>query len=693
MRISRLGALLFFLTAMGILVGGLAVSAKSNKSLAGKLSQELQQQGLKKLSPWVIQKTADGEEAEFLVVLEDQADLSLADSLETKEEKGRYVFETLLAKARETQPGLLAWLEERGIWRRPYYIINAILVRGAREIALELAARQDVARIEGNPRLLGIQPVTPVNNGLSNLNSSQEVIELGVKFIQAPEVWKLGFTGQGIVIGGQDTGVTWDHPALRNQYRGWDGAAANHDYNWHDSVHSQGGVCGPDSIAPCDDHNHGTHTLGSAVGTEGGVNQIGVAPGSKFIACRNMDRGAGTPATYLECFEFFLAPYPVGGAPAQGDPSKAPDITTNSWSCPPSEGCSPDTLKSAVEAQRAAGIMPVVAAGNEGVKGCSSLVDPPAHYDASYSVGAFNASTGEIASFSSRGPVTIDGSNRVKPDITAPGVSVRSALRSGGYASLSGTSMATPHVAGAVALLWSARPELRGKIDLTENILNESAIRVETTDCGAGGAQNNVFGFGRLDIKAAVDLAVTTVSPTDQQFGIRGGAGKVEVIALNEVKWRAISDNSWITIVSPTNAGVINGMGSGVVDFIVAENNSPEARKGSMMIAGRIVTITQPGAAPLYNVAGRVANGVGSGVGGVMINFTRVFGGGDIPGPVETNDDGSWSQIGFEPGTVYRASATKSRQSFSPSSLDFSSASNALNFVSVGRRVVLSVSR
>ncbi|MGH9765797.1 MAG: S8 family serine peptidase [Blastocatellia bacterium] len=693
MRTSRFAAVLLFLTAFGILVGGLAASAKSKKRPARKLSQELQQKALRKLSPWLLQKTANGEEAEFLVVLENQADLSGADSLETKEEKGRYVFETLLARASETQPRLLGWLEERGIGYRAFYIVNAVLVKGSREVALELAARDDVASIEGNPQLRGVQPIGVEGNDAMNLVSSQQTVEPGVNSIRAPEVWALGFTGQGLVIGGQDTGVMWDHPALRNQYRGWDGVNASHDYNWHDSIRSQGGVCGFDSKTPCDDHNHGTHTLGSAVGTEGAVNQIGVAPGAKFIACRNMDRGVGTPATYLECFEFFLAPYPVGGAPAQGDPSKAPDITTHSWSCPPSDGCSPDTLKSAVEAQRAAGIMTVVAAGNEGRIGCSSVVDPPAFYDANYSVGAFNAITGEIAGFSSRGPVTIDGSNRVKPDITAPGVSVRSGVRSGGYASLSGTSMATPHVAGAVAVLWSARSELRGKIDLTENILNESAVRVETSDCGGGIPQNNVYGFGRLDIKAAVDLAATTISPAEQQFGIRGGAAQVEVKALDGVKWRAISNDSWITIVSPDNSGVVNGLGAGVVNFTVPENRSPEARKGTLMIAGRIVTITQPGAAPLYDVSGRVANNVGDGIGGVTITFTRVFGGGDIPIAVETNDDGTWSQRGFEPGTVYRVSAAKSRLSFSPPSLDFSSASNTLNFASVGRRVVLSVSK
>src|SRR5262249_2131304 len=238
----------------------------------------------------------------------------------------------------------------------------------------------------------------------------------GINYMHAPQVWELGFTGQGIVVGSADTGVRWTHNALKPHYRGWDGQTANHDYNWHDAVHdSVGTPCGNDSPFPCDDNGHGSHTTGTMIGDDGMGNQIGMAPGAKWIACRNLDgMGIGTSARYIECMEFFLAPYPVGGG--QGDPAKAPDITNNSWTCTPDEGCSPDTLQAAVEAQRAAGIQMVVAAGNAGPD-CSSLVNSPATYEASYTVGALSTGTDNIAPFSSRGPVTIDGSNRIKPDI------------------------------------------------------------------------------------------------------------------------------------------------------------------------------------------------------------------------------------------------------------------------------------
>ena len=234
-------------------------------------------------------------------------------------------------------------------------------------------------------------------------------------------MWALGFTGQNIVVGSADSGVRWTHNALKPHYRGWDGQSADHNYNWHDAIHdSVGNPCGNDSPFPCDDNGHGSHTTGTAIGDDGMGNQIGMAPGAKWIACRTADGhlNFGTPARYIECMEWFLAPYPIGGG--QGDPTKAPDVTINSWLCPPSEGCSPDTLQAAVEAQAAAGIMMVVCAQNYGPS-CSTVQDPPGIYEAAYTVGALNTGTDNIAPFSSRGPVTIDGSNRIKPDITAPG--------------------------------------------------------------------------------------------------------------------------------------------------------------------------------------------------------------------------------------------------------------------------------
>ena len=454
-----------------------------------------------KMAPWVIEHTAYGQQAEFFVVLADRADLSPAANLPTKSEKGRFVYQTLREKAQRTQGPILEWLHERNIEHQSFYIVNAILVKGTREIAAALAARPDVARVEGNPH---IQNQLPQPETVDDAPQRPAAPEPGIQYTHAPDVWNLGFTGQGIVVAGADTGIRWTHNALKPHYRGWDGQNADHDYNWHDSIHdSVGNPCGNDSAEPCDDQGHGSHTVGTMVGDDGAGNQIGMAPGAKWIGCRNMDAGNGTPARYIECMQWFLAPCRIGGGDC--DPTKAPDITNNSWHCPPSEGCSVDSLQAAVEAQAAAGIMMVSAAQNAGPS-CSTVENPPGIYEATYTVGALDTNTDNIASFSSRGPVTADGSNRIKPDITAPGNPTRSSTNGSdsSYAFFSGTSMATPHIAGAMALLWSAHPELQNQIDASRTAMNDAAHFISSTQCGDAGPPNNVYGWGRVDIFAAV---------------------------------------------------------------------------------------------------------------------------------------------------------------------------------------------
>jgi serine protease AprX len=498
--LRRIFCSLFLIAAAVALVSAVASSDAVGQRIGGNAVNIAN-----KIAPWVIQHTAYGQQAEFFVVLAERADLRPAANLPTKTEKGRFVYRTLLEKARTTQGPILRWLRERKIEHQSFYIVNAILVKGTRDVAETLAARPDVARVEGNPLIHNSFPQQgPVTEEPSK-PQAPKTIEPGITYTHAPDVWGLGFTGQGIVVAGADTGVRWTHNALKPHYRGWDGTNADHDYNWHDSIHdSVGNPCGNDSPEPCDDFFHGTHTVGTAIGDDGSGNQIGMAPGAKWIACRNMDQNAGTPARYIECMEFFLAPTRIGGG--DPDPTKAPDITNNSWECPPSEGCSANTLQAAVEAQAAAGIMMVSAAQNSGPS-CSTVQNPPGIYAATYTAGALNTGTDTIAGFSSRGPVTADGSNRIKPDITAPGTNTRSATNSGDndYTTASGTSMATPHIAGAMALLWSAHPQLQNQIDASRTALNSTAVFISSTLCGDAGPPNNVYGWGRVDILAAVN--------------------------------------------------------------------------------------------------------------------------------------------------------------------------------------------
>src|SRR6516162_3815268 len=282
-----------------------------------------------------------------------------------------------LTRRKPRREPILQWLRDRAIEHRSFYFVNAILVKGTREIAEALAIRPDVARIEGNPQIHNALPQGgPVTMGRSQ-PGAPATIEPGIVYTHAPDVWALGFTGQGIVVASADTGVRWTHNALKPHYRGWDGQTADHDYNWHDAVHdSVGNPCGNDSPEPCDDYFHGTWTTGTMIGDDGAGNQIGMAPGAKWIACRMIDGPADmtSPARCIECMEWFLAPTRIGGG--DPDPTKAPDITNNSWDCAPADGCSWETLQVAVEAQAAAGVMMVVCAQNYGPS-CSSMYTPP----------------------------------------------------------------------------------------------------------------------------------------------------------------------------------------------------------------------------------------------------------------------------------------------------------------------------
>jgi serine protease AprX len=470
-----------------------------------------------KVDPWVLDTAARGE-AEFLVMLRQQADLRGAPTLRSKGEKTAFVQNALEATAQQTQGPLLALLAARGAAHRAFWVANMIWVRGDARLVAELAAREDVFHVYANPT---VHLSEPVDLDEPRPASAPAGIEWNIAKVHAPDVWALGFTGQGVVVGGQDTGYQWNHPALKGKYRGWNGTTADHNYNWHDAIHSGGGGCGHDAPAPCDDTDHGTHTMGTMVGDDGGTNQIGMAPGARWIGCRNMDQGSGTPASYTECFEWFIAPTDL--ADMNPDPSKAPHVINNSWGCPPSEGCTdPNALKTVVENTRAAGIEVVGSAGNSG-SGCGSVDSAPAIYDASFSIGATDISD-NIASFSSRGAVTVDGSNRLKPDVSAPGVNVRSSVPFNSYASFNGTSMASPHVAGLVALLLSAAPDLAGNPDSIESVVTSSAVpRTSAQICnGVPGSAipNNTYGWGRVDALAAVnsngaDLGVTQADSPD----------------------------------------------------------------------------------------------------------------------------------------------------------------------------------
>lgn len=455
----------------------------------------------------------------FLVILKEQPDAGgylARTGLRNAERtaRGAALYRYLTDFASSSQAPLLAWLDSQGVSYRAFYLVNAIEVYGDAALARSLQKRAEVDRLAANPRVkLSLVDETPMPAQSKNADGATPDPPYGIRYANAPAVWAQGFQGQGIVVASQDTGVDWTHPALHDQYRGWDAAAqtVTHPYNWYDYWGTANrGNCDPNPQVPCDDHGHGTHTVGTMLGDDPRTGLIaGMAPQAQWIGCRNMNGGDGTPASYIGCFEFFLAPFPQGGNPRKdGDSSKAPHIINNSWYCPPSEGCDYASLRQVVQTVRAAGQLIVVSAGNDG-PGCSTVRYPITAYPEVFSVGAHNGAGG-IAGFSSRGPVTVDGSGRMKPQITAAGDGVLSTTPGGNYGNNSGTSMAAPHVAGAAALLWSAVPQLIGQLEATEQILMLSATPVLHNGCGEGDtpvSPNYTYGHGRLNAAAAITLA------------------------------------------------------------------------------------------------------------------------------------------------------------------------------------------
>jgi serine protease AprX len=471
-------------------------------------------------------KVASGQKAECLVILKEQADLSESARFYKKADKGRFVHKTLSSLAQHTQQPLKQLLDAAQAPWLSFWIINALWTRADAPLLLQLAAHPAVQRLEYNPAVH--MQLLPQSDSLQAPPAVQDrtftANSWGLTKINADDVWNLGYSGSGVVVGGQDTGYEWQIPALKDKYRGWNGSSANHNYNWHDAIHNLIGTgsnsCGLNLTAPCDDNGHGTHTMGTMAGSESSGLAVGVAPDARWIGCRNMEEGDGTPATYIECFEWFVAPTNLSnGSP---DPDMAPHVINNSWGCPVSEGCNSSnyaTMETVVNNVRAAGIVVVVSAGNDG-SACSTVNSPAAIYSGAFSVGSTTNTTNDaISGFSSRGPVNVY-TNIKKPDIAAPGSGISSCIGNSNnagtytYSNLSGTSMAGPHVAGVVALVISARPDLAGQVSTIETLLKNSAIPrypTSTQLCGGDNTTtlpNNVYGWGRVDALAAVTAAI-----------------------------------------------------------------------------------------------------------------------------------------------------------------------------------------
>jgi subtilisin family serine protease len=356
---------------------------------------------------------ASGKKTTYLVYLKEQADLAPAQRIQEKLARRQSVVSSLQAVAERSQRGLRAYLDKQRASGHvegyiPFWVFNGLAVTGDLETLLALAARPEVEMIRANHKHQLPNPKSKIQNSKSKIQNPNlqspistqyavrgtQSVEWNIAKVRADQVWReLGITGRGVVVANMDSGVDWTHPALRGKYRG---ATGNHDYNWFDFTDTY-------PSAPGDGNSHGTHTMGIIVGDDGRGNQIGMAPGARWIAVKVFDdRGFTDDVKIHQGFQWMLAPTDLEGE--NPDPSKAPDVVNNSWG---DMNGAESTFWPDVAAWQAAGIFPVFAAGNDGEMGAGS-VDSPGSFPQALAVGATDFEDA-IASLQQPGPFFLGG--------------------------------------------------------------------------------------------------------------------------------------------------------------------------------------------------------------------------------------------------------------------------------------------
>ncbi len=443
----------------------------------------------------VLQTLAEEGRADFILVMAEQADLTAAYEMDW-ETRGWFVYNTLKETAERTQAPVIAALEAAGVRYESFIAGNEIYVYdGSRAVLNQALVAGEIQEVRAPVEItLSVPRFELVQPGPAPQNQIQATA-WGIGDARAPDFWaQFGLRGEGVRVASIDTGAQWDHPALREAYACKDNPSS--PACWRDPTNT----CS--AGLPCDNHGHGTHTIGTMVGSDDPSlpYRVGMAPGAQWIACKGCS-GTNCSSVYLSaCADWLLAP--------GGNPANRPQVVNNSWGGPGGNLWFSDR----VNAWRAAGILPVFSAGNDGdkdpTKVCSTL-NSPGDYPTSFSVAAHGQS-GLVASFSSRGPSSIGGQPYTKPNLSAPGVYIYSSVPTNTWGYSSGTSMAAPHVAGAAALLYSCAPALRGNMSATFELLQQTADPpIFSGNCGgpADGLSNYTYGYGYLNVLRAGQAA------------------------------------------------------------------------------------------------------------------------------------------------------------------------------------------
>lgn len=476
------------------------------------------------ISPEIAASLIDepGEPVKVLVVLKEQADTpkianmagrllpeSLRATIDHRQMKSlsrRAVVNSLLDVADRTQRPLLNHLSLEKLLGhvrdfKSFYIVNMLYLEAHPTIITALSRNPAVKSILPNI-VFELQESSPAEVIIpaEEIEPSAASIEWNIKKIRADEVWdSFGVTGEGVVVGIIDSGVYWQHPALKEKFRGYNPAAPNtpdSEYNWFDAE-----LGTPDPI-DCLTTSHGTHVTGTIVASTA-TNIYGVAPGARWIAANafKSTTGSAESSKILAAAEYMLAPTNKNGE--QPNPDMAPDILNCSWGSEPDKDKKQEAdewFRPMVQNLRSAGILPVFAAGNTSSGALPRSVHSPAMYPESFAVGAVD-NQNKRATFSNRGPV-VHYPDIFKPDICAPGVGIYSTIKNGSYGSKDGTSMATPHIVGVAALLLSYKPTLT--VDELEDIIKSTAVPL--TDNTYINSPNYGYGYGLADAFAALGV-------------------------------------------------------------------------------------------------------------------------------------------------------------------------------------------
>ena len=446
--------------------------------------------------------------ANYFVKMTIEADLSPAEGMDW-DARGEFVWNALNEVARTTQAPVLDYCHKNGLDCTSMIASNSVFVRAGNMTAAQvLATLPGVATLRLERILPLPDPVAGGTDGsgaMSQGAAPEATTAWGIIDTKANQVWALGYKGAGIKVAGIDTGVQWNHPALVGHFAcpGQPGNAAC----WYDPSN----ICGGSA---CDNNGHGTHTMGTMVADDNpALTYIaGMAPDATWIACKGCEDNSCSDFALSSCADWILAP--------GGDPANRPHIVNNSWG---GSGGN-NWYLTYVQAWRAAGIFPAFSAGNEGEFGCFTL-GSPGDYQASMASAAHDSGRSN-AWFSSRGPSTYGHAPYTKPNISAPGVATCSTVPTNSWAcDYNGTSMASPHTAGAVALIWQACPALKGNMTATFELLQDNADTPPAGPCLAppDGEGNYTYGYGYLNalraVQACAGPTITSITPNHGEQG------------------------------------------------------------------------------------------------------------------------------------------------------------------------------